>query len=426
MSNVNYYLKKPSKSGSSLIFLQFKYFKRKLLYSFKQTVEPENWNSKKQRVKNNSTTTHDGKFYINELLDNLEGLCLETYHKLLKEGIPEPTSIRKVLEAFMNKNHFGEVEKERPTLFKLIERFITGEIKFKGKDKSLATIKSYRTTKRHLLEFQTKENYPIDFDTITLDFFYKFVHYLKNVKGMRQNGAAKYIKTLKVFMNEAIDLGYTTNLQFRQRKFSMPETEIEAVYLTEPEILRLFSFDFSSDERFERVRDLFVFGCFVGLRYSDYSKIQPENIIKIDDEYFIKKTTQKTGEQVIIPCNPIVLQIFKKYKDNPNRLPKAYCDVKFNKHIKEVLKAAGFVEEGRLLDKPSKQLWECVSSHTARRSFATNFYLQGFPTIDLMKITGHRTEKSFLRYIRVTKLDTAKRLSLHIKKNWKQYLHKVA
>jgi hypothetical protein len=55
-------------------------------------------------------------------------------------------------------------------------------------------------------------------------------------------------------------------------------------------------------------------------------------------------------------------------------------------------------------------------------SFATNYYLQGFPTIDLMKITGHRTERSFLKYIRVSKLDTAKRLSEHIKANWSKKL----
>ena len=57
---------------------------------------------------------------------------------------------------------------------------------------------------------------------------------------------------------------------------------------------------------------------------------------------------------------------------------------------------------------------------------ATNYYLQGFPTIDLMKITGHKTEKAFLKYIRVSKLDTAKRLNLHIKKNWSELMLKVA
>ena len=83
---------------------------------------------------------------------------------------------------------------------------------------------------------------------------------------------------------------------------------------------------------------------------------------------------------------------------------------------------AEFTELGRISARPKNILADLVSSHTARRSFATNYYLQGFPTIDLMKITGHRTERSFLKYIRVSKLDTAKRLSAHIKANWSKKL----
>jgi integrase len=132
------------------------------------------------------------------------------------------------------------------------------------------------------------------------------------------------------------------------------------------------------------------------------------------------------GEEVIIPCNPLVMEIFSKYENNQNKLPRSFSGQKFNEYIKEVAKIAGFTERGRLISDPDKELYQCISSHTARRSFATNYYLQGFPTIDLMKITGHRTEKAFLTYIRVSKLDTAKRLSQHIKKNWSAMMLKIA
>lgn len=72
------------------------------------------------------------------------------------------------------------------------------------------------------------------------------------------------------------------------------------------------------------------------------------------------------------------------------------------------------------------ELWQCVSSHTARKSFATNYYLQGFPVIDVMKITGHKTEKAFMKYIRITKLDAAKRLSSHMKKMLSEKMLRVA
>ena len=122
-------------------------------------------------------------------------------------------------------------------------------------------------------------------------------------------------------MGEAVDLRYTTNNEFRHKKFSYSEIETDAVYVTEKELEILYKFDFSKTKRLENVRDLFVFGAWVGLRFSDFSNIMPENIIEIDSEYFIKIVTQKAKELVIIPCHPFVLNIFEKYKHNPNKLP---------------------------------------------------------------------------------------------------------
>jgi hypothetical protein len=73
-----------------------------------------------------------------------------------------------------------------------------------------------------------------------------------------------------------------------------------------------------------------------------------------------------------------------------------------------------------------RELWELVSSHTARRSFATNYYIDGFPTYDLMKIIGHKMEKSFRKYIRGSKLDSAKKMAAHNKKKgWSKIMLKA-
>jgi integrase len=69
-------------------------------------------------------------------------------------------------------------------------------------------------------------------------------------------------------------------------------------------------------------------------------------------------------------------------------LPKSLSNQKFNEHIKEVALKAGLTETGRLATDPNKPLYECISSHTSRRSFATNLYLVGYPTIEIQKITG--------------------------------------
>ena len=422
---VHFRLKPEDSTGLSIIYLQFIYQGRRLFYSFGQSIKMADWNEKKERVKNKQTTTADGKFALNDLLDNLETICLKTYSESLKDGIPEPSVLRDAMERFIDKNHNDKEVSNRPTLFSLAERFIKGEIKFRGKDKSESSLKNYHAVTKHLKEYAHYSKTKVDFETIDLDFFYSYVTYLTKVKKLSTNTIAKDISILKVFMGEAVDLEYTDNMKFKHKKFSFNEEETEHVYLTEKELEKLYKHKISN-KKLDQVRDLFIFGAWVGLRYSDYSNIQPENIVKMDDEYFIKIITQKTKELVIIPCNPVVIEIFEKYSQNSNKLPKSISNQKFNDYIKEVCVMAELTEVGRLNSAPKETLASLVSSHTARRSFATNFYLQGFPTIDLMKITGHKTERSFLKYIRVSKLDTAKRLGEHMKRNWEKKILQLA
>ncbi len=427
-----------------LIYLQFIYNGRRLYYSFGQTVELGNWNKGMERVKNKQATKLEegnGKFELNQLLDNLKKVCEKTYTESLKDGIPSEDVLRNALDQFRNQNHHTKSAiAEKPNLFKLIDQFIKGEIKIsvgkrRGRDKGESCLKNYNTTKTRLLDFEKAKKYKIDFDTITTDFFNQYVTYLTKTKELKPNTIAKDIATLKVFMNEAVEQELTDNLHFKKKSFSYSEEETDHAYLNEVELNQLYKFDFSHSKKLEQVRDLFIFGCWVGLRFSDYSTIKPEHLKQIDGDYYIDMITQKTGERVIIPCNPVVLEIFEKYSYNQNRLPKSISNQKFNSYIKEVCKLAGedkdnpiksMIEKGRLNSKPDVRLWEAISSHTCRRSMITNYYLQGFPTIDLMKISGHRTESNFMKYLRVSQLDTAKRMAAHNKKNWSAMMLRVA
>lgn len=426
MGEVNFYLKKPELStGKSLIVLYKSYHGKRLVFSTGESILPNSWNPKKQRLKNNSATTKDGHQYLNDFLTGLQHECDSVYAKALTHGIPSPETIRQALHNFMNPSIEGEKDEKTPTLFKLIERFINNEIKHKGRDKSINTIKTYTTCKKHLQEFEKKQKIKLDFDSITLDFYYQYVSFLKK-KGLGQNAISKDIAIIKVFMGEAVDLGYTTNMQYLNKKFAVSRIETDAVYLKERELVDLYRFNFSKNKRLENIRDLFLFGCFTGLRFSDYSTVKAENIVKDGSDYFIKMITKKTKSLVIIPCNPIVLELFKKYDSSANKLPKSVSNQTFNEYIKEACRLAGLTERGRLSTQPDIELCDCISSHTARRSFATNLYLEGFPTLDIMKITGHSTEKAFMKYIRFNKLDAAKRLNEHIKKGWSEKMLRVA
>src|SRR5688500_10085960 len=103
MPEVKFYLKKPQPvTGKSLIYLQFKYHSQRLVFSFGQTINPDSWNLKKQRVKSNKHTTDDGQYSLNDLLDNLEKVCLKAYNAELASGVPTPDSIKAQLIYFMN------------------------------------------------------------------------------------------------------------------------------------------------------------------------------------------------------------------------------------------------------------------------------------------------------------------------------------
>lgn len=126
----------------------------------------------------------------------------------------------------------------------------------------------------------------------------------------------------------------------------------------------------------------------------------------------ITSKTVKTGTIVDIPLHTVVKSILEKHNYN---LPDVISNQKFNKYIKEVCTLASideavFMDETKGSLKITKSIKKCdlVSAHTARRSFATNAFLGGVPPIQIMKITGHKTEKAFMSYIKISSKENAK------------------
>jgi integrase len=122
--------------------------------------------------------------------------------------------------------------------------------------------------------------------------------------------------------------------------------------------------------------------------------------------------THKTNATVVIPMHPMVKEIFTKYGGSfPKSVDKTHC----LKHIRLCAKLANINERTTLSRvKGGKTIindgakYEFVMNHTARRSFATNMYLKGVPSISIMAITGHTTEDNFLKYIKVNKDEHAR------------------
>jgi integrase len=418
------------KKTSALIYLQFKYNNNKLVYSFGQTIDPAFWNKAKQRVRNNKITTINGDHALNDLLDRLEEVCLSSYKEHLKDGVPDPSLIKADLHKFLGKGKEQKIEKT--TFFDLTNRFISGEIKSKQGEKQQGTLNIYSVVVNHLKRFSEKYGYEIDFDTINLDFFYKYKTYLttddsylkngkqKTRKAFAPNYVAKHIQVIKLFMGEAIDLRLTTNEDWKNKKFAASWEETDSVYLRQEDLDKLIAHDFSNNKRLDQVRDLFVFGCNTGLRFSDYSRVAAPNMVEIDGGKFIRIVTKKTGDDTFIPVTKSIQRIFDKYPDT--FLPRALTNQKFNQYLKEVCQEAKLNRKGDLANDLNKELWECISSHTARRTWATNAYLSKFPVVEIMKITGHKSEAVFSKYLKISKLDAAKNYATHVKNNEQKVL----
>jgi len=111
------------------------------------------------------------------------------------------------------------------------------------------------------------------------------------------------------------------------------------------------------------------------------------------------------------------MKVFKKYDGN---LPLVLSNQKFNEYIKLVGREAGLTNpvpvsktKGGLRVDTTAEKCDLITSHTCRRSFASNAYMADIPTLSIMKITGHKTERAFLNYIRITPEENAEKLRMH-------------
>lgn len=280
--------------------------------------------------------------------------------------------------------------------------------KNKGMPYSVETHKSYGNLVFKLKEYrQHIGSDDVLFDDIDMDFYYRFKDMVES-----QDHTPGYfgtlVKCLKTVMESAKHEGYHNNNGHKDRKFIKPQPETEnTIYLDSGQLDTLAALDLSDKPHLDRSRDLFLIGAYTGLRFSDYSTIEPKHI----DGDFIRIKTRKTGERVAIPIMDNLRAVFDK---NGGQAPESISIQKLNEHLKTLGELAGFTHEVDFVDyikgkRVIKKVpfYSLIGTHTARRSFATNMFEIGIPTLLIMAITGHKTEKAFLTYIRKNNEDKA-------------------
>jgi len=382
-------------------------------------ANPETFDVSISAVKESAKTNYEK---INSKIVDFETKTKEIINTLSENGnVPSHEKLRSELDKIYKPTKVTTEQGETPKeLFSFIDFFI------KTATRKENTIKSYKTLKNNLLQYQIEKKITLTFDRIDIDFYNSFIDYLTKptqVKtkagktitkaGLSKNTIGTRIKILKTFLSAANDRGISVPTDYTKKSFKKPSEETFSIYLTESELMQMYNKS-GLPLYLEHVRDLFLIGCYTGLRFSDLSRLKKENITT-DGTINIK--AEKTEKTVVVPIHPIVRQIFEKYN---YQLPKIPANQNFNDYIKMVAERAKINElvtiersKGLFVVGQTTEKYNLVTSHTARRSFATNAFLMDMPSISIMKITGHRTESSFMRYIKMSAKDNAIKMQSH-------------
>lgn len=255
-------------------------------------------------------------------------------------------------------------------------------------------------------------------------------------QALRNGAIGNYIKNLKTVMKIAYNRGISNNLEYKADWFIKPPATPSGktdIFLTEKEIKKIYEFtpyenvkDKSGKligrKTLEKAKDLFLLGCYTGLRVSDYNNILNRTNFMVSEKgtNILAKSTQKTGEKVYIPIfwNELI-QIAEKYN---YEFPKM-SDQKINDYIKLVCREVeGFNTTSTFYDIIGgvKQLikhekWELITTHTGRRSASTNLSLRGLSETEIAKFTGHKSNSMVARYNKTSNMQTADMLMEKLK-----------
>jgi len=448
MAKIKFYLK-DSKQSETAIFARISYGAAtlnanskeyiQLKYYIAKSINPAFWNPTTNRAKGTKDFPEHPEF--NSRLNIIESTINSVFLKLENAGItPTNEILKKELDKILKPESIqlasGTIDVKQMSLFQFIDYLIDTT------NNQQSTVKSYKVVKKNLEDYQTEKKKVLNFSSMDIDFYNSFVEYLTNPKvlkskkgidvihpGLSMNTIGTRIKVLKMFLNEANERNIKVPNDYKKKSFKKPSEETNSIYLNESELTKIYNIETLPEcleilkqeynretlpSHLSKVRDLFLIGCYTGLRFSDLSKLKSENITK---ENTINFKTQKTNQNVVIPIHPIVREIFVKYD---YKLPRTISNQKFNDYLKDVAMIAGIndpitkeITKGGLRVERTTEKYNLVTSHTARRSFATNAFLAGVPSISIMKITAHKTELAFMKYIKMSAKDNAIKMQSH-------------
>ncbi len=361
-------------------------------------VVPELWDFRKGKYKSSVS----GNLELNHELETLSsGLKKKFIH--LKDDKPDISiaEIKLFLDEF--------VTGRRETLISSLDRVKEIFLERKKEVLTEGTLKEYKTVFKSLTVYEQLHKTILIFDSFNQSFFENYEKFLikknnpkKDSEGLLNDTIAKYIATLKTFLQWAFENGFHKNaLAFTKIKTQIKKrSKHEIVALTEEELFKIFEYDFSDNQRLERVRDLFCFGCFTGQRFSD---IMNFNRLDFDGTKW-DFISLKTKKRVVVPMSGFIanaVSVIQKYEDD---FP-VISNQKFNDYLKEIGKLVEINTPVRIIRYRGSQTvercnpkYEFMSSHMARRTFVTLSLEKGVPLTIVQKITQHADLRTLIKY----------------------------
>ena len=366
-------------------------------------IDAAKWDSDKQRVRNGCTNKL--KQSASEINASLLGYYTEVQEIFKKfeveEIMPTPEQIKEAFNALHKPIEEVNLRKSTPNAFyKVFDEFVRDC--GRQNDWTDSTYEKFAAVKNHLMNFR---------DGLTFDFFDEkglndYVTYLRDVKEMRNSTIGKQLSFLKWFLRWAFKKGVHQNNAYDSYKPKLKSTQKKIIFLTWEELNKLREFEIpAAKQALDRVRDVFLFQCFTGLRYSDVFNLRRSDI-KGDH---IEVTTVKTSDSLIIELNNHSKAILDKYKDvafEDDKVLPVITNQKMNDYLKELAEMAG-------IDEPIRQTYykgneridevtpkyALLGTHAGRRTFICNALALGIPPQVVMKWTGHSDYKAMKPYI---------------------------
>lgn len=368
-------------------------------------IDAAKWDSDKQRVKNGcSNKLKQSASEINTSLLGYYTEVQEIFKKFeVEEIIPTPEQIKEAFNALhkpVSEEHKPKKEALPCDFFQVFDDFV--EDCGRQNNWTYSTFEKFAAVKNHLTNFR---------EGLTFEFFDErglndYVGYLCDVKEMRNTTIGKQLSFLKWFLRWAFKKGVHQNNAYDSYKPKLKSTQKKIIFLTWDELNRLREFKIPFNKQaLERVRDVFLFQCFTGLRYSDVFNLRRSDI---KDDH-IEVTTVKTSDSLIIELNNHSKAILDKYKDvafEDDKVLPVITNQKMNDYLKELAEMAG-------IDEPVRQTYykgneriddvtpkyALLGTHAGRRTFICNALALGIPPQVVMKWTGHSDYKAMKPYI---------------------------